>query len=65
MAALRGLPARQCAAIVLRFFDDLSVQDTAQAMGCSVASVKTHTARGPRALRSTPGLTRPIAEEAT
>ena len=54
--ALQGLPARQRATIVLRFFDDLSETDTALALGCSIGTVKTHASRGLAALRATPGL---------
>jgi len=49
--ALRHLPARQRAALVLRFYDDLSEADTAKAMGCTVGSVKRHTSRGLEKLR--------------
>ena len=34
-AALAGLPPRQRATLVLRFYCDLTVDQTAQAMGCS------------------------------
>jgi RNA polymerase sigma-70 factor (sigma-E family) len=49
--ALEGLPARQRAAVVLRFYQDLSEQDTARALGCSVGTVKSLTSRGLRTLR--------------
>ena len=53
MATLvRRLPAKQREVIVLRFFVDLSVQDAAAAMGCSEGTVKSHTARALRAIRS-------------
>lgn len=51
VAALRQLTPRQRAAVVLRFYDDLSEADTAKALGCSVGSVKRHTARGLDRLR--------------
>lgn len=51
MAALRLLSPRQRAALVLRFFDDLSEADTARILGCSAGSVKRHTARGLDRLR--------------
>ena len=38
--AVRLLPARQRACIVLRYFDDLPELDIAAAMGCSVGTVK-------------------------
>jgi RNA polymerase sigma-70 factor (sigma-E family) len=50
--ALATLPARQRAALVLRYYEDLSEQDTADALGCSVAAVKSLVARGSRALRT-------------
>ncbi len=42
-AALACLPRRQRAVIVLRFYEDLSEQATAAAMGCSVGTVKSQT----------------------
>lgn len=55
-AALSHLPRQQRAVIVLRYFDDLSEQAIANALGCSVGAVKTHASRALRALRSNPGL---------
>ena len=51
-SALRALPTRQRTAVVLRYYEDLSEAETARAMGCSVGTVKSTTARGLSALRS-------------
>jgi RNA polymerase sigma-70 factor (sigma-E family) len=52
LEALRGLPARQRATLVLRFWDDLSVADTAAALDCSPGTVKSNTSRGLDRLRA-------------
>jgi RNA polymerase sigma-70 factor (sigma-E family) len=51
VAALRQLPKGQRTVLVLRYFDDLSVEDTAEAMGCSTGTVKSQTARALAAVR--------------
>lgn len=55
-AAVAGLPPRQRAALVLRYYADLSVQDTATAMGCAPGTVKALTHQALRALRERGGL---------
>jgi RNA polymerase sigma-70 factor, ECF subfamily len=50
--ALTRLPARQRRALVLRYYADLSVEDTAAAMGCPTGTVKTLCSRAIAALRS-------------
>lgn len=50
--ALAALPPRQRAVVVLRYFEDLSERETATALGCSVGTVKSHTARAMAALRA-------------
>lgn len=52
LVALRGLPTRQRAAVVLRHWHDLSVDETAALMHCSTSAVKTHCARGLERLRA-------------
>jgi RNA polymerase sigma-70 factor (sigma-E family) len=51
--ALRALPPRQRAAVVLRYLDDLPVSDVARAMDCSEGTVKSNAARGLDHLRAT------------
>ncbi|MGH3278017.1 MAG: SigE family RNA polymerase sigma factor [Trebonia sp.] len=45
-AALWKLPRRQREAVILRYYLDLSVEETAQAMGVSLGTVKSATHRG-------------------
>lgn len=49
--ALRSLPHRQRAALVLRFYVDLSEQQTADVLQCSVAAVKSLVSRATASLR--------------
>ncbi|MEO6084077.1 MAG: SigE family RNA polymerase sigma factor [Umezawaea sp.] len=49
--ALGSVPARQRAVLVLRYWHDLSLEDTAVALGCSVGTVKSQGNRGLAALR--------------
>jgi RNA polymerase sigma factor (sigma-70 family) len=50
--ALRELPHRQRTALVLRYYEELGIDDIAAAMGISRNSVKTHLRRGLDALES-------------
>jgi RNA polymerase sigma-70 factor (sigma-E family) len=49
--ALRALPHRQRQCLVLRYYDELGIDDIADAVGCSRNSVKTHLKRGLAALQ--------------
>ena len=49
--ALATLPPKQRAAVVLRYWEDYSVEDTATALGCSVGTVKSQSSRALASLR--------------
>jgi len=44
------LPVRQREAFLMRYWDELSITETAKAMGCSEGSVKTHCSRATQSL---------------
>ena len=50
--AVLALPPRQRAAVVLRFYEDLSERETADVLGCSTAAAKSLVARAMRSLRA-------------
>jgi RNA polymerase sigma-70 factor (sigma-E family) len=54
--ALRGLPRRQRAVVVLRYFEDLTEAQTADALGCSIGTIKSQTAKALAKLRHCPQL---------
>ncbi|MFG2307610.1 SigE family RNA polymerase sigma factor [Streptomyces sp. NPDC048566] len=56
LAALAELPPRQRQAVVLRYWADLTETQTAEAMRCSVGSVKSNAAKGIAKLRRLPAL---------
>jgi DNA-directed RNA polymerase specialized sigma subunit, sigma24 homolog len=49
--ALAALPTRQRQVIVLRFFEDLSIEQTAESLGLSAGTVKSYTSRALARLR--------------
>jgi RNA polymerase sigma-70 factor (sigma-E family) len=57
LAALRELPPKQRAAVVLRYLDDLPVGEVAAALDCSEGTVKSNAARGLDRLRAVLGPT--------
>lgn len=52
VTALAELPRRQRATVVLRYYCDLSEAETADALGCSIGTVKSQAARGLARLRA-------------
>lgn len=55
--ALERLPRRQRAVVVLRYFEDLTETQAAEALGCSVGTVKSQTSKALAKLRIDPSLT--------
>ncbi|MER7708279.1 SigE family RNA polymerase sigma factor [Kitasatospora sp. NPDC097605] len=60
--ALAALPPRQRATVVLRYYCDLTVEQTAAALDCSAGNVKSQSSRGLDALRRSLGRRR-VQEE--
>ena len=48
---IQKLPARQREAFLMRYWQDMDVAETAEAMGCSEGSVKTHCSRATHSLQ--------------
>lgn len=63
IGALRSLPPRMRAIVVLRYYDDLSEAETAAALGISVGSVKSQTSRGLERMRAVLGEPSPSPTE--
>jgi RNA polymerase sigma-70 factor (sigma-E family) len=51
LQALTAVPPRQRAVLVLRYWEDLSVEETAGVLGCASGTVKSQAAKGLQALR--------------
>lgn len=51
LALLGALPPRQRAVMVLRYYDDLSEAQIAEALGCSAGTVKAHASRALATMR--------------
>lgn len=51
VAEIGKLPARQRAVIVLRYFEDLSIEESAETLHCAESTVRAHTARALARLR--------------
>ncbi len=62
-AALAELPRRQRAVVVLRYFDDLTEAQAAEALGCSVGTVKSQSAKALAKLRASTHLSTIWGEE--
>jgi RNA polymerase sigma-70 factor (sigma-E family) len=56
LKALAGLPKKQRAVIVLRYFNDLSIEQVAEILGCTSGTVKSQSSRALSKLRSVPAL---------
>jgi RNA polymerase sigma-70 factor (sigma-E family) len=52
LVALTGLSRQQRAAVVLRYLNELSIEEVADILGCTTGAVKSHTARGLAKLRA-------------
>jgi RNA polymerase sigma-70 factor (sigma-E family) len=51
LRALAQVPPRQRAVLVLRYWEDLSIEETAKALRCTAGTVKSQAARGLDAMR--------------
>ncbi|MDL5201491.1 SigE family RNA polymerase sigma factor [Streptomyces sp. ALI-76-A] len=56
LGALAGLPPKQRAVIVMRYWEDLPEAEVAEILGCSPGTVKSQASKGLAKLRAYPGL---------
>lgn len=61
--ALAALPPGQRAAVVLRYWEDLPIAETAELLGCSEGTVKSQAAKGLAALRRLLAAGRTVVQE--
>lgn len=57
--AIRGLPRRQRLVLVLRYYEDLTDRDIAEALGVATGTVRSLASRAMATLRQQPGLREP------
>ena len=60
---MQTLPRKQRAAVVLRYYEELSEAETAAVLGVSVGTVKSQTSRALAALRTRADDARPLAPQ--
>jgi RNA polymerase sigma-70 factor (sigma-E family) len=60
LAALAQVPPRRRAVLVLRYWEDLSVDQVAELLGCSAGTVRSQASRGLNDLRAALGRAEPV-----
>jgi RNA polymerase sigma factor (sigma-70 family) len=62
LQALAAVPPRQRAVLVLRYWEDLSIEETAALLHCSAGTVKSQAARGLDSMRTLLMASAPLGE---